>query len=84
MDTGSRWPSTTANTESSISLPLREKGVFAAWNDPEVFRAVQVGPFGELAWGDEIDLCPDSLYLEATGKNPEDVFPALKSDTVHA
>jgi hypothetical protein len=64
--------------------PLAGKGVFAAWNDPEVFRAVQVGPFGELAWGDEIDLCPDSLYLEATGKNPEDVFPALKSDTVHA
>lgn len=64
--------------------PLAGKGVFSAWNDPEVFRAVQIGPLGELAWGDEIDLCPDALYLEAMGKQPEDVFPALKSDTVHA
>lgn len=57
--------------------PLAGKGVFAAWIDPEVFRAVQIGPQGELAWGDEIDLCPDALYLEATGKNVEDIFPAL-------
>lgn len=64
--------------------PLVGKGVFAAWNDPEIFRAVQIGPLGELAWGDEIDLCPDALYLEATGKQPEDVFPALNSDTIHA
>ena len=47
--------------------PLVGKGIFAAWNDPEVFRAVKIGPLGELAWGDEIDLCPDALYLEAMG-----------------
>ena len=64
--------------------PLPGKGVFAAWNDPEVFRAVQIGSYGELCWGDEIDLCPDALYLEATGKQPEEIFPALKSNTVHA
>lgn len=47
---------------------LMGKGVFAAWKDLEVFRSVQIGPCGELAWGEEIDLCPDALYLEATGK----------------
>lgn len=58
--------------------PLAGKGVFAAWNDPEVFRAVQIGPLGELAWGEEIDLCPDALYLEAMGKQPEEIFPAAQ------
>jgi len=24
-------------------------------------------------WGDQIDLCPDALYLRATGKEPEDI-----------
>jgi hypothetical protein len=63
---------------------LAGKGVFSAWSDPEIFRAVQIGPLGELVWGDEIDLCPDALYLEVTRKQPEEIFPALKSDTVHA
>ena len=64
--------------------PLAGKGVFTAWSNPEVFRAVQIGPLGELAWSDEIDLCPDVLYLEVMGKQPEEIFPALKSDTIHA
>ena len=52
-------------------------GVFAAWNDPEVFRSIRIGSSGELAWGEEIDFCPDALYLEATGKRLEEAFPAL-------
>ncbi|NIA13733.1 MAG: DUF2442 domain-containing protein [Nitrospiraceae bacterium] len=60
------------------------QGVFAAWNDPEVFRSVRVGSSGELVWGDDIDLCPDALYLEVTGKRPEEIFPALKQAGVHA
>jgi len=63
---------------------LAGKGVFAAWNDMEVFRSVQIGPYGELAWGEEIDLCPDALYLEVTGKQPEDLFPALDRTGAHA
>ena len=35
-------------------------------------------------WGDQIDLCPDSLYLRATGKKPEDVFPALRHEFAYA
>jgi hypothetical protein len=63
---------------------LAGEGVFAAWRDPEFFRAVRIGDSGELVWGDQIDLCPDSLYLRATGKRPEDIFPALKQGRVHA
>ncbi len=60
------------------------KGVFALWRDPHVFEEVRIGSLGELVWEDKIDLCPDSLYLKVTGKKPEDVFPALRCEPVHA
>lgn len=59
-------------------------GVFALWNDDETFRAVTVGRYGELAWGEAIDLCPDALYLEITGKSAGDLFPKLNSGWVDA
>lgn len=60
------------------------KGVFAAWNDYEAFKRVRIGESGELAWGEEIDLCPDSLYVQATGQRVEVVFPALKQEPTRA
>ncbi|MDO9586278.1 MAG: DUF2442 domain-containing protein [Syntrophales bacterium] len=60
------------------------RGVFALWGDIHVFEQVRIGSFGELVWGDQIDLCPDSLYLRATGKKPEDVFPALRREAAYA
>lgn len=53
------------------------KGVFSVWNDPDAFKAVRIGESGELVWADEIDLCPDALYLEVSGKKPEELFPIL-------
>ncbi len=55
------------------------KGVFAAWNDPTVFESVAIGDQGEIRWNDDIDLCSDAIYLEITGKSPEDIFPNLKA-----
>jgi len=49
------------------------KGVFALWNNYRAFEQVRIGSSGELVWNDQIDLCPDALYLRATGKRPEDV-----------
>jgi len=60
------------------------KGVFALWRDPLAFEQVRIGAFGELVWGDQVDLCPDSLYLRATGKSPEEVFPALRRESAYA
>ncbi len=60
------------------------KGVFALWCDRYFFEQVRIGSFGELVWDDKIDLCPDSLYLKATGKKPEDVFPSLRRESAHA
>lgn len=63
---------------------LAGKGVFALWLDRKQFEKVRIGSLGELIWGDDLDLCPDSLYLQATGKKPEDIFPALRGEHAHA
>jgi len=60
------------------------KGVFALWHDRHAFEQVRIGSFGELTWGEKIDLCPDALYLKVTGKKAEDLFPSLHSEPTHA
>ena len=60
------------------------KGVFALWRDRGAFERVRVGTGGELVWDDQVDLCPDALYLQVTGKKPEDVFPGLRHEAAHA
>jgi hypothetical protein len=60
------------------------KGVFARWRDYAVFASVRIGPSGELAWGETVDLCPDALYLKVTGKQPEEIFPSLGHEPARA
>jgi Protein of unknown function (DUF2442) len=57
---------------------LAGRGVFSAWNSPGMFAGVKVTEYGAVAWGNEIDLCPDTLFLRVTGKTPEDLFPSLR------
>jgi hypothetical protein len=63
---------------------LAGRGVFAFWSDRKAFENAHIGSSGELAWGDRIDLCPDSLYLRATGKSAQDLFPLLNREPIHA
>ena len=60
------------------------KDVFALWRDPLAFYQFRIGSSGELVWGDRSDLCPDALYLKVIGKNPEDIFRALREQRPHA
>ena len=72
-------------TRGTVSLShLAGKGVFTLWSDYDAFREARIGSSCELAWGEQIDLCPDALYLQATGKKPEDIFPNLKQEPVPA
>jgi len=68
--------------EGEVDLShLVGKGVFALWNDATAFEKVSIGKSGEIRWNEEVELCPDSLYLEITGKSPEEVFPNLEQIT---
>lgn len=63
---------------------LAGRGVFSLWQDYKAFQRVHLGPSGQIAWNDEVELCPDSLYLKLTGKAPEEVFPSLARTEVGA
>lgn len=63
---------------------LAGKEVFEPWGDPSFFAKVHIGSNREIKWNDEIELCPDSLYLKLTGKTPEELFPTLRREQPHA
>ena len=72
------WIRFADGAEGQVDLShLAGRGVFALWNDPAAFQKVYLGPGGEIAWSEDVDLCPDSIYLKLTGKTPEEVFPNL-------
>ena len=51
--------------EGAIDLSANVgKGVFMPLRDPAFFRQVYVGQFGQIAWSDEIEICPDAAYQE--------------------
>ncbi len=78
------WVKYSDGVEGVVDLSyLVGKGVFARWADYREFQKVHLEPGGEIAWGEEIDLCPDAIYLQITGKKPEDLFPQLCELTVH-
>ena len=76
------WVRYSDGAEGEIDLSdLVGKGVFAAWNEPGYFEKVHIADYGAVAWSDEIDLCPQSLYMDLTGKSVEEVMPGLLSRT---
>ena len=73
------WVKYSDGVEGVVDLSeLVGKGVFAVWKDYREFQKAHIGPGGEIAWSEEIDLCPDAIYLKVTGKKPEDLFPKLR------
>jgi hypothetical protein len=64
--------------------PMAGCGVFKAWLEEGLFEQVSISLSGALEWPGELDLCPDSLYLQLTGKPVEEVFPTLRHSLAHA
>ncbi len=54
---------------------LAERGVFEVWNDRANFETDYIAPLGSVAWGQDIELCPDALYMQLTGKPISDFVP---------
>jgi hypothetical protein len=71
--------------EGTVDLSdLAGKGIFKAWNDENFFAQVHIGPGRQIRWSDEIELCPDAIYLRLTARTPEDLFPNLRCEPTHA
>lgn len=52
------------------------RGVFTALADEAFFRTVHIGQFGQIAWSEDIEICPYSAYDDMIRE------PAVK--TAHA
>ena len=58
---------------------LAGRGVFEAWNQRTVFEKVRITADGAIAWGDDIDLCPDAIYMQLAGKSVEELMPGART-----
>ena len=63
---------------------LAGRGVFSQWQQPGVFQKVKVTDVGAVEWPGELDLCPDALYMQVTGKTPDEVLDNLQHLSDHA
>ena len=64
--------------------PLVGQGVFAAWQDPACFAAVRLAEHGAIVWDEDLELCPDALYLQLTGKALSEIMPAAREPVSNA
>lgn len=49
------------------------EGLFASRSDSDFCDGVRIGEWGEMIWGENLDLCADASLLTFTGKSPEDI-----------
>jgi len=54
------------------------KELFAPWHDREFFQRVHIGQHRQFRWNDDIELCPDAIYMRLTGKTPAEYFSMAK------
>ncbi len=79
------WISYEDGAEGEIDLShLEGKGVFKAWDDREFFESVCIAPYRSITWGDDIDLCPDALYMRLTGTTLDEYRKLSRTFGVHA
>ena len=64
-------------TEGVIDLSADVgRGVFAPLADEAFFQTVHIGRFGQIAWSEDIEICPDAAYQEITGTRATEVVHA--------
>lgn len=40
------------------------KGIFKPLQDETFFKTVHIGQFGQIAWSEDLEICPDAAYRE--------------------
>lgn len=63
------WLRYSDGVEGEVDLSdLVGRGVFEAWWESGFFERVHISDSGTIAWNEDIEICPDALYLEITGR----------------
>ena len=52
-------------------------GVFKQWESRDFFKSVRIDSFGSVLWGEELNVCSDTLYMMLTGIPEEELYPRL-------
>ena len=79
------WIQFSDGTAGEVDLShLAGRGVFVAWLESSNFENVRITPNGAVAWGEDIELCPDALYLQLTGKSVREYMPQVDRLSSHA
>lgn len=62
------WVRYTDGVAGTVDLSgFAGKGVFAVWDAPGAWERVYVADGGGIAWSDEVEICPDAVYLQLSG-----------------
>ncbi len=74
------WVRFDDGVEGEIDLSGRAgRGVFKIWDEPGVFESAAISPHRTIRWSEDAELCADAVYLEITGRDPEEVLPGLRA-----
>jgi len=46
---------------------LAHRGIFRDWDENNLFNQVYINDYGAIAWNEDIDICPDNVYLQIKG-----------------
>ena len=52
------------------------RGVFAPLADESFFRTVCIGQYGQIAWSEDLEICPDAAYREIASLRAAEVSHA--------
>jgi hypothetical protein len=65
------WLSYDDGVQGKVDLSdFAHKEVFAPWKDESFFRQMKVDRGRRVYWSEDLDFCPDALYIQITGHNP--------------
>jgi hypothetical protein len=86
LDTYRLYVKFSDGVEGEVDLSaLAGQGVFTAWNDPAFFKRMKISSTGRsIDWGNQIDLCADSIYLSLTKQTVQELFPKLAPEGMRA
>ena len=69
------WLEYSDGTAGEVDLShLAGRGVFTAWDRQGSFEGVHIAHHRAIAWDDDLELCPNALYVQLAGKSLKE-FP---------
>jgi len=68
LDNYSIYVSFSDGVQGTVNLKhLAHKGIFNEWDRNNLFSNVFIDNYGAIAWNEDIDICPDNVYLQIKG-----------------